>query len=163
MNFLELEKVKAIGLSFGGLALLQFASLHPERIESMILIGVSQTYKENNELEDSFSYENLPESFIDELRKLHYHGESQIRALFDNNLDYQIDLTNQEIDAITSKTLIVQGDRDEILGIEAAIKLYQNLPYSELWVVPNTGHIAITASNKQAFLVKSMQFLTSKE
>lgn len=40
--------------------------------------------------------------------------------------------------------MIVQGDRDEILGIEPALALYRNLPNSELWIVPNAGHIPIT-------------------
>ncbi len=165
LDYLNLEKVKAIGLSYGGLALLQLASVHPKKIESMVLIGVSQKYNgaENQEKGDAFAYENLPKSFIDDLRKIHYHGENQVKALFDQNLDYQINLSDQEIQGIGSNTLLVQGDRDEVLGIEPAIDLHRSLPNSELWIVPNAGHLAITASNIETFLAKSTAFLSSKE
>lgn len=165
LDYLNLKKVKGIGLSYGGLALLQFTSLHSERVESMILIGVSQKYNgsENSQIGDTFTYENLPQSFKAELMKIHSRGELQVKALFDKNLDYQIDLTDQEVKAITSKTLLVQGDRDELLGIDPAIKLYRNLPNSELWIVPNAGHISITGSNKKTFLTKSLEFLVGME
>ena len=165
LEYLGLTKVKAIGLSYGGLLLLQLATLHPERIDSMVLIGTSQKYNgaENNEINHAFSYENLPKPFIDELKKIHYHGESQVRALFEENLNYQIHLTDQEIQAIDAKALIVQGDRDEILGIDPAIKLYRNLPNSELWIIPNTGHIAITGSNRNSFVTKSLEFFIAKK
>lgn len=165
LDHLNLEKVKAIGLSYGGLALLEFASLHPKRIESMILIGVAQNYNgaENQEIGNTFSYETLPKSFVDDLKKIHYHGENQVKALFDKDLDYQINLTDPEIQGIDSKTLLVQGERDEVLGVDPAINLHRNLPNAELWVVPNAGHLAIIAPNEKAFLKKSMEFLGSEE
>ena len=165
INHLGLEKVKAIGLSYGGLALLELTGSHAKKVESMILIGVSQKYNgaENAKMKETFSYENLPKSFIDELRKIHHHGDHQIRALFDENLNYQINLSDQKVKAITSKALLVQGDGDEVLGIDAAIKLDHNLPHSELWIVPNAGHLAITGSNKNGFITKSLQFLNSED
>jgi pimeloyl-ACP methyl ester carboxylesterase len=165
LDYLQLKKVNAIGLSYGGLVLLQLGSLQPERIESMILIGTSQKYNgaENSKLGDSFSYKSLPDSFIEELKKIHSHGESQIRALFNPNLNYQIYLRDEEVKAISTRTLIIQGDRDEIFGVDPAILLYRNLPNSELWIVPNTGHIAITDLNLEIFLTKSLQFFTAKK
>lgn len=161
LDFLKIEKAKAIGLSFGGLALLKLASFHPERIESMVLIGAAHKYDgaENTNLDKSFSYENLPEPFIKELKEIHFGGESQIKALFDPNLNYRISIGNEDLKSINIKTLIVNGDRDEIMGITPATDLYENLPNSELWIVPNTGHIAITGSNQDSFLKKSSGFL----
>lgn len=158
LNNLNIEKTKAIGLSYGGLTLLELSASHPEKIESMILIGASHNYKGEENTDNSFSYENLPPSFVEHLKELHHHGESQIRALFDPKLDYSIDLSEEVLQAIKSKTLIVHGDRDEILGIEPAFALHQNLPNSELWILPNTGHLAIMGKNRKAFLSKSLQF-----
>lgn len=156
---LKLVDVKAIGLSFGGLALLELAVSNPEKIESMILVGVTRSFNGGENNDGSFSFENLPLSFIRELKEIHYHGESQIKAMFDANLDYQINLTDQEVGAIDSRCLIVQGDRDEILGIDPAIELHKKLSHSELWIVPNTGHMAINGPNRDDFLKKSIQFL----
>lgn len=162
LDYLQLKKVKAIGLSYGGLTLLKLASSNPGRIASMVLIGAWHDYNggENSDDSTTFSYESLPSSFIDGLKEIHHHSESQIKALFDPNLDYQIKLSVRELKAINTKTLIVHGDRDEILGIDPALALYENLPYSALWIVPNTGHIAITGSNQESFLRTSLQFLT---
>jgi len=164
LDYLHLKKVNAIGLSYGGLVLLQLTRLHSERIKAMILIGISQNYDggENNNVDDSFSYENLPSSYIEELKQIHHRGETQIRAMFDQNLNYKINLSDEEVKVINSRALIVQGDRDEILGIDPAISLYRNLPNSELWIVPNTGHIAITDSNLEVFLTRSLQFFDAK-
>lgn len=161
LDHLQLKKVKAIGLSFGGLTLLELASSHPERIQELILIGASHNYNggENNNDGNSFSYESLPQSFIEELKKIHAHGETQIKALFNPNLDYQIKLKDEKLNAFNFRTMIVHGDRDEILGIEPAIALHKNIPNSALWIVPNTGHIAITGPNRDAFLSRSLQFL----
>lgn len=164
LDHLKIKKVKAIGLSYGGLTILQLASLHPERLESMILIGVSHNYDggENTNLDNTFSYESLPDTFVEELKATHFGGESQIRALFDPDLDYKIELGDKDLHSIRSATLIVNGDRDEILGVAPAILLHKKLPNSELWIVPNTGHIAIVGANQDHFLEKSVQFLTKE-
>lgn len=162
LDYLKIKKIKAIGLSYGGLTLLELASSNPERIASMILIGASHNYDggENSEGDTTFSYENLPPAFIEELNKIHHHGESQIRALFDPNLNYKINLSDVKLNAFNFRTLIVHGDRDEILGVDAALALYRKIPNSELWIVPNTGHIAIMGSSQKSFLTASLQFLT---
>lgn len=160
---LRIKKAKAIGLSFGGLTLLELAASQPEKLESMILIGVSQSYDGSENNSESFSFENLPASFVQELEGLHHYGENQIRAMFNPNLNYQIDLSDEEVNAIKSETLIVHGDRDEILGINPAITLHKKLSNSALWIIPNTGHLAITDINQDDFIKKSIWFLTKNE
>lgn len=160
LDVLQLQKVHAIGLSYGGLTLLELANSNSNRLASMVLVGASHNFDGGkNKPDTTFSYENLPPSFIEELNKTHFRGENQIRALFDPNLNYSIALDDQALRAMNVRTLVVQGDRDEILGLEPAITLHKNMPQSELWVVPNTGHIAINGTNQQDFLNKSLQFL----
>ncbi|WP_420402045.1 alpha/beta fold hydrolase [Flagellimonas sp.] len=164
LDALKLQKVHAIGLSYGGLTLLEMANARPDKLASMILVGASHNFDgRKNNPNNAFSYENLPPAFIEELNKTHFRGENQIRALFDSNLNYNIALSEEALQAINIRTLVVQGDRDKILGLEPAIALYQNLPQSQLWVVPNTGHIAINGTYQQDFIKKSLQFLTQAE
>ena len=160
LEYLNLESVKAIGLSFGGLTLLELAKSNPEKIASMILIGASHNYNgADNNMDDSFSYENLPDAFKEELKLNHQNDEVKIKALSDPNLNYQINLGKEALEDIHAKTLIINGDRDEILGIDPAVTLHESLPNSELWIVPGTGHIAIVELNKNSFITKSIQFL----
>ena len=162
LDHLKIKKVKAIGLSFGGLTLLELAKLNPDRIQATILIGASHNYQGGKDkgTKDTFSFEKLPKSFVEQLKKIHYHGEAQIKAMFNPNLNYQISLKDEELHAFNFRTLIVNGDSDEILGVEPAFALHKKIPDSALWIVPNTGHLAITGSNKKNFLTTSLQFLT---
>lgn len=162
LDHLKIKKVKAIGLSFGGLTLLELARLNQDRIKAAILIGASHSYNggENFEGDNSFTYENLPDSFVEELKKIHHHGETQVKAFFNPNLDYKISLKKEDLNTFKFRTLIVHGDRDEILGVEPATALHNNIPNSTLWIVPNTGHIAIIGNNQKSFLATSLQFLT---
>lgn len=162
LDHLKIKKVKAIGLSFGGLTLLELANLNANRLQAAILIGTSHSYngKENNVGGKTFSFESLPSSFVEELKKTHYHGDDQIKALFDGNIDYQIELKDEELNTFKFRTLIVNGDRDEILGVDPAFALFKKIPISELWIVPNTGHNAIIGSNQNEFMARSLHFLT---
>lgn len=126
----------------------------------MVLIGASHNYDgaENTNLKDIPSYEELPAPFVEHLKAIHQGGETQIKALFNPDLKYQIKLGEEEMSRISSRTLIVNGDSDEILGTASAIDLHEKLSDSDLWIVPNTGHIAITGPNMDDFLKKSVQF-----
>ncbi len=161
LDHLSLKKVKAIGLSFGGITLLQLASLHPNRIEAMVLIGAAHNYsgKDNNTLDDKFNFDDLPAQFIEQLKKTHVHGDPQIRALFNPELNYEIRLSDESLRAIQAKTLVVSGDRDEILGVQAAFALHAHLPHSSLWVLPDQGHIPINDTNRSDFIGTTLAFL----
>ena len=158
---LNIKKAKAIGLSFGGLTLLELSSSHPEVVEAMVLIGVSHEYDggQNQSAAEQFSLDQLPQAFLDELRRTHVRGEDQIQALFNPKLNYKISLSEEQLKAMKQPTLIIQGDRDEILGVAPAVKLHQRLPNSSLWVVPGSGHIAIGGDQKENFIKTTLEFL----
>ena len=159
MDELGIQKANAIGMSFGGLVLLELSVMYPEQLKSMVVIGSTHDFdgSKNNESK-SFSYDDLPNSFIADLKRMHPRGEDQIRHLFDPNIEYKIQLTPQEVKNIEIRTLIVNGDRDEILGVQSAFDLYEYLPLAQLWIMPNTGHVAVTDDNRHAFISATLKF-----
>lgn len=161
---LELKKPKAIGLSFGALLLLELSYTAPEILDAMILIGSTSSYDgaDNSRLE-GFSFDKLPPAFVEELRKTHPQGDEQIKALFNPKLNYRIALSEENLKAITTRTLIVHGDQDEVLGIEPAVVLHKALTNSALWIVPKAGHIPIADENKALFLRIGLQFLAKED
>jgi pimeloyl-ACP methyl ester carboxylesterase len=163
-DHLKLKKIKAIGLSYGGLVLLQLASEHPDKLESMVLIGASHHYSggDNSDRVNKFSFEKLPSSFVQQLQKIHYHGDAQIKAMFDPNLNYKISLKDEDLKRINSRALIINGDHDEIMGVNGAFALHKHLPNSDLWIVPNAGHIPIMDANKLKFLDATEEFFKGK-
>lgn len=46
----------------------------------------------------------------------------------------------EDFQMITAPTLVLLGDRDELLPIEEAVTLYRALPSAELGIIPNSGH-----------------------
>jgi pimeloyl-ACP methyl ester carboxylesterase len=160
---LQLVHVQAIGFSYGGLVLLEVAAREPNLLENMVLIATTNTYngKKSQKNKPTFTYESLDPSFQAYLKSLHVHGENQIKALFNQNLNYQINIQPFVLQQIQTKVLIINGDRDEFAGISGAVEMHQYIPHSSLWIIPQTGHIAISEANKEEFVKVSKFFLNT--
>jgi len=165
MEMLGLKGANAVGLSYGGLVLLELAHKHPQLLSSMILIGASANYngKENQDPDNPFDFEQLPEDFVAQLQSVHPYGISQVKALFNKDLSYEINLSETDLGQIANRTLIIGGDRDDVVGVDAAVQLYKHLPDARLWILPNTGHLAISEPNKESFLATALEFLRSRD
>ena len=161
VQYLKLDKIKAIGFSFGGDVLYQLALINPSLIESMITIGAVGTWTVNDfpEYQDAFTFDNranFPWLYP-------YHGtDERIRALMDQFNNYTIELTNEELQSIKPEVLIMIGDDDEGMDIEEVARVKKNLPKSDLWILPNVAHGAHEGETKDDFIIKSKVFL-SKE
>ena len=62
---------------------------------------------------------------------------------------------------ITAPTLIVHGDRDYCFPASMAWDIYQAIPDSALWVVPNGSHVPITGGNAARFADTTLEFLAT--
>ena len=51
-----------------------------------------------------------------------------------------MNFTPPYLSTITARTLIVHGDRDQLYPINLAVEMYEAIPRSYLWVIPNGGH-----------------------
>ena len=160
MDKLKLEKVRIIGMSFGGILAHELASRHPERIEAMVLIGTVYDYNGADQNQDGFDWKQLPEEFIRSLYAIHPAGEPQLSALFSPDTNYQIKLSSSELGRIPVKTLIISGDRDTVAGWKTAVELHEFLPNSQLWIVPDKGHIPIDDFNHDEFVKNVVVFFT---
>ena len=161
IRLLKPGKIKAIGLSYGGLVLLEVMAAHPDLIEKAILIGVSNRFdgQEAAAGKPPFWYDDLAPEFRDKLLRDHYFGEEQVRALFNPALNYKIDIDHKRLSRIKTRVLVLNGDRDEMVGIDGAIEIYKNVPEAQLWILPGTGHLILNEDNRQAFILRSMSFL----
>lgn len=160
-SHLKLEKVNAVGLSYGALVLLELATMQPEKLANMVLVSASPRYNggENQSLKKQFSLEDLPPAFVSELRKNHHRGDAQIRAMFNPELNYRISLSDDDLNSIQCRTLIINGDHDEIMGLDGALSLFKKVTGARLWVVPGAGHVPITGAAKGQFIENTLTFL----
>ena len=160
-EYLKLDKIKAIGFSFGGDVLYQLALLNPSLIESMITIGAVGTWtiKDFPEYQKAFTFENRAN--FPWLSTSH-DSDNKIRILMEQFNNYSVKMTNEELQSIQPHVLIMIGDNDEGMDLMEVARVKKNLPYSDLWILPNVAHGAHEGETKGEFIIKSKVFL-SKE
>jgi pimeloyl-ACP methyl ester carboxylesterase len=159
VQYLKLDKIKAIGFSFGGDVLYQLALINPTLIESMITIGAVGTWSVNDfpEYQKAFTFENradFPWLLTD-------HGtDEKIKALMDQFNNYTVRVSDEELQSIQPEVLIMIGDDDEGMDLEEVARVKKNLPNSDLWILPDVAHGAHEGETKDEFIIKSKVFLS---
>src|SRR5918993_2958130 len=82
LDKLGIRSIKAMGVSSGGKTLLHMATQQPDRIEQMVLIGATSYFPEQARV---IARKSGPDSLTTEVlereRKIHVHGDEQIRQL----------------------------------------------------------------------------------
>ena len=165
LDHLQIESVKAIGLSGGGIALLHLATTAPARVSSMVLVSSPPYFPDQTRaIQRRFSAAMMSPLDLELMRQRHKHGEPQIEQLFayaramaDNDDD--VNFTAQSLATITAETLIVFGDRDPLYPVSIAFELHAGIPRSYLWVVPNGGHGPVFGEFAPAFSKTALSFL----
>src|SRR3990167_10276139 len=92
----------------------------------------------------------------DDMRKIHLHGDEQIRLIWQQANEMgdskdDMNFTPEMLAKIKTKTLIVQGDHDPLYPIDTTIELFKGIPNSNLWIMPNGGHVPINGENMDEF------------
>lgn len=156
---LKLEKIKAIGFSFGGDVLYQATLANPDLITSMITIGAVGSWDVNN-------FKNYQEAFTFENRKNFpwlepYHAsDDKIKALMEQFKNYVVHVSNEELQQIQPEVMIILGDNDDGIAIDQVARARMHLPSSDLWILPNVSHSAHEGETKEDFIAKSKAFLS---
>lgn len=165
LDQLKIDRVKAVGASAGAMTLLRMATQQPDRIESLVVIGVG-TYipAECRTILAPTNADDLPDAAWERLRARHTHGDDQIRALYAwvaSLAENYGDMTFEPplLSTITAPTLVVHGDRDYCFPASMAWDIYKAIPDAALWVVPNGGHVPITGGNAERFADVALEFL----
>jgi pimeloyl-ACP methyl ester carboxylesterase len=167
LDHLGLARVKAIGLSGGGITLLHLAVASPERVESMVVISAPPHFPEQaRAIMRQFSEAALSDVEKQQMRARHLRGESQIqelaavmRGLAESYDD--VNLTGVELSRVQADTLVVFGDRDPLYPVELALYLYRSIPRAALWVVPRGGHGPVFGEAGPHFRETALKFLLS--
>ena len=164
LKILGLKNVKAVGCSFGGDTLLQIATRYPNKIESMVLDGATPYY--TNQMRKKVINLTVTEEQMKIFRQVHVFGDEQIELLFQNHVEMVSMYDDQNFTApflssIQAKTLVILGDRDIFIPVEMATSLFEAIPDSYLWIVPNAGH-ALTMNSVDVVRNQILDFLTGK-
>ena len=162
LDSLKLYKVNAIGASSGGTTLLYLNSMQPDRFKSVITVGGHIYYSKQ-------CREWITKTGLNQFMELaKYHGpekqEYLARVFWEGRKLYgDASFTPDILNAIKAKWLVVLGDNDFVIPVQLGIEMYQNIPNSRLWIVPNGGHFPhLDAGIQPEFLRVSLEFLNGK-
>jgi pimeloyl-ACP methyl ester carboxylesterase len=164
LDKLGIDNFSAMGMSSGGMTLLHMAIKQPKRIDSMILISATSYFPEQaRAIMRRASFETLPQDVREMYRECAKLGDGQIRqliaqfnALAENYDD--MNLNEQNLSTIITRTLIVQGDCDNFFPIEISESMKRSIPNSELWIIPGGEHVPIYNA-KISFTSRALGFL----
>lgn len=167
LDSLNIDRVKAIGMSAGANALLHMATQQPDRITALIHVSGTPRFPDQaRAIMRTITEESRSEAEWQQMRERHHLGDGQIRALWRHAREFADDRDDMNFDrtalsTITARTLIVHGDRDPLYPVELAIELYRSIPNASLCVIPTGGHGPIFGEQAAAFVKIAAAFLTA--
>jgi pimeloyl-ACP methyl ester carboxylesterase len=146
---LGLATFHLVGFSMGAMTALQLASRHPDRIRTLVVIGIT-TQREPRasvvrRVLDPGRIEREDRPWAERLARLHdpVQGAGSWRRLLPAvaaDVATQPLLTPRELRRIDAPVLVVAGDRDQFVPVDHAWGLKRQLPDARLLIAPDCGH-----------------------
>jgi len=146
---LGLQTFHLLGFSMGAMTALQFASRQPDRLRTLIVVGIT-TLREprasvGRRLMDPVRILERDPAFAATLARRHDAGQGvgawqRLLPAITADVAVQPLLTPAEIHRIDCPSMVVCGDRDPFVPPEHAAGLARQLPGGRLFVAPDCGH-----------------------
>jgi len=165
LDALGIDRIRAIGVSGGGLTLLHIATIRPALVDAMVVVSAPPYFPvEARAIQRNASESMFGATELELMRRRHVHGEDQFHQLiaqaraFADSYD-DVNFTPPYLATITADTLIVFGDRDPLYPVSLAFELHAAIPQSHLWVIPNAGHGPVFGEAAPRFVETALSFL----
>ena len=149
VDALGLDSFHLLGFSMGGMTALQFGARWPERLRTLIVVGIT-TLREprasvGRRLMDPERIVAREPEFAATLARRHDAGQGagawqRLLPAIAADIAAQPLLTPAELHGIDCPALVACGDRDPFVPPEHAAGLARQLPDGRLFVVPDCGH-----------------------
>jgi pimeloyl-ACP methyl ester carboxylesterase len=145
---LGLATFHVMGFSMGGATALQLAARRPERILTLVVIGISPRREPRAAVARRMmdpAYIDRDPAWASQLSRRHdpVQGAGAWRRLMPaiaRDVAEQRLLEPAELIRIDAPTLVVVGDRDPFVPVDQAWALKRQLPNAHLFVAPDCGH-----------------------
>ena len=165
LDDLGLDRVRAMGMSSGGMTLLHLATEQPERVEAMVLVGATTHFPaQARTIMAQATRDQLSDADWAEWGSCSTRGDAQTAEVvgqFYRMRDSYDDVTftPPHLATITARTLVVHGDRDAFFPVDIAAEMYAAIPDAALWIVPNGGHLPVFGDAAEPFRQRALAFL----
>jgi pimeloyl-ACP methyl ester carboxylesterase len=148
VDALGLETFHLLGFSMGAMTALQFASAFPERLRTLVVIGITTQREPRSSvarrLMDPARILRDDPTWAATLDRRHQpQGDGAWHRLLPaiaGDVDVQPLLGPRDLRRVELPALVVAGDRDPFVPIDHAWGLMRQLPNGRLFVAPDCGH-----------------------
>jgi len=139
------DSVLVLGFSDGGYTGFKLASLYPELVRKLIVIGASDKPANNPGMKFNYNSKDLMKSdsafFSSRLKLMPEPGRwnealSKLNKLY--NEDY---MSNETFEKIKCPVLIMSGDRDSYHSVEEVLRCAKAIKNSRLSIIPGCSHV----------------------
>ena len=133
LDELQIDRLRAIGISGGGLTLLHIATLRPALVDSMVIVSAPPCFPaQARAIQRQASEAMFGATELELMRKRHVRGPEQLQQLLEHARGFadsyhDVNFTPPYLGKITAETLIVFGDRDPLYPVSLAFELYLSL------------------------------------
>jgi pimeloyl-ACP methyl ester carboxylesterase len=164
MDALDIPSATLVGNSFGGAISLRLATQHPERVERLVLMGsMGVSFPITDGLDWVWGYqpsfENMRKCLdyfawsrdlvSDELAEVRYQASIQpgfqesFGSMFPAPRQRSVEamtIPEQELRDLKHQTLLIHGREDQVIPLDASLRLLQLIDNAELHVWGHCGH-----------------------
>ena len=150
---LGLETFHVVGFSMGAMTALMFGARHPERLRTLVVVGISPQREPRasvaRRLMDPHRADVDDPDWGVVLARRHDDGQGvgawrTLLPAIAADVAVQPLLTPSDLRAVDMPALVVCGDRDPFVPIGHAWELERQLPDGRLFVAPECGHEVMT-------------------
>ncbi len=164
LDHLGISACQGVGISGGGNVLLHMAAKQPARLTAMVLVSATPYFPAQARSIMSQYPDGLPEQQWEILRRRHPGGDAQIKAILASTKAFatsydDMNFTPPLLSTIQARTLIIQGDRDQLYPVELSVEMTKAISHSRLWIIPNAGHGPVIGDRWPEFLRTAAAFL----
>jgi pimeloyl-ACP methyl ester carboxylesterase len=156
LDKLGIDSCNIIGWSDGGINGLLMAMRHPKKVKKLAITGAN-LWPDTTAV-DPFVYK-WAMSMNDSISKLPITPELKGSKKLLHLLSYEPHIALADLRKINCPTLVMGGDKDVILP-QHTMLIAQNIPRSDLWIVPISGH-SVPIFYKDQFNKVVDQFFTN--
>lgn len=142
LNEVTKDSVTVFGFSDGGYTGYYLASLYPERVKQMVIIGAAETHPGDYKI-------NMKVSDMMQLDKVYWEQQlrlmpepSRLQEMFDKVSDAvgKMEVSKDFFSTIKCPVLVMAGNHDQFVSTQRVVNASKMIPYAELSIIPNATH-----------------------
>lgn len=138
LDTLHIDSCYVIGWSDGGINGLLLAMRHPEKVKKLAVTGANLC--PDTTAVDPFIY-HWAMAYNDTFKIKPQTPEIINAKKLAHLLSYEPHITTDQLKKIQCPTLVIGGDHDVLLPRHTLL-IFESIPKSYLWIIPNSGHSA---------------------